>query len=771
MSAITARYHIFRSLLHSNTQAVELITDLDWRLRPTGSAGELKPTVNRLINLTGEMTEKLNRLDNGDHELLFAVQQRIAGEIRQRLAQLPTLAPLPLCIPLDAIRPEHRPFTGGKATSLASLKNEFDLPVPDGFAITGGACRNFLDHNDNFLRSVGMLRRKSPGDDFSAEVVETVQQAILDAPLPADLSLQLREAALPFFADQKGLAVRSSALTEDGRQHSFAGQFSTVLNVADQPALEDAFRQVVASAFSRRSLSYRWHAGLDPFDFDMAVLCLEMVKARAAGILLTQSPLPDHDGMLISGVFGLGEAAVAGSEPADLYVLDRRGEMDRNRSVIADKRHRLLCLADGGIGSEPLSQEEGRQPVLNEAQIKTLAAWGLALEKAAGTPQDLEWACSEDNQLLLVQARPQIAAGSPTVGRQPAGPILLQGGIPAAGGQASGRVHLIRRRNDLQNLPSEPAILVMHQSLVDTVAIIGRVAGLLIDLGNPADHLALVARENGIPMLCGLTGVGDLLTEGQWVTIDATHCTVHQATEEAIAAARLQAAAPSHTLRPTPPADPLLAAIRRLIVPLNLTDAFGPTFTIRECKSLHDIVRYIHEKGVLAMFDAGDHALEKGGKAVHILESEVPFLLNIIDLGDGLRRETQERRRITPAAILSIPFRALWDGIATPGLHWGPPPGGVNMGAVMSNWLTDHKSARPIGMPNYAIISRDYLNLNARMDFHFAMIDSVCGPDSRDNYLRFRFKGGGTVVKQRQRRASCIASILEEPRLLYRCPG
>ncbi|MEJ2690132.1 MAG: PEP/pyruvate-binding domain-containing protein, partial [Deltaproteobacteria bacterium] len=510
-------------------------------------------------------------------------------------------------------------------------------------------------------------------------------------------------------------------------------------------------------------LSYRQYAGLDPFDFDMAVLCLEMVRAKAAGILLTSSPLPDHDGMLISGVFGLGEAAVAGSEPADLYVLDRQGKMDPNRSVIGDKQRRLVCLAEGGIGSETLSQKEGRQPVLSEAQIETLAAWGIALEKDTGLPQDLEWVCAEDDRLLLLQARPQVAVNKTKPGiSPPAGAILLQDGITAAGGQVTGRVHQVRRRDDLKDLPFEPAILVMHQSLVDAVAIIGRIAGLLVDLGNPADHLALVARENGITMLCGLAGASKLLTEGQWVTIDGKSGTVHQATAEAIAAVHIQVASPTRTENKEPPSDPLLEAIRQLIVPLNLTDAFGPTFTIRECKSLHDIVRYVHEKGVLAMFEAGDQVLEKGGKAVHILESEVPFLVNIIDLGGGLRQEVEEKRRITPAAVLSLPFRALWDGIATPGLHWGPPPGGVNMGSVMSKWLTDHKSARPVGMPNYAIISRDYLNLNARMDFHFAMIDSVCGPDRRDNYLRFRFKGGGTVIKQRQRRAFCIARILEE---------
>jgi pyruvate,water dikinase len=762
VSSITARYQIFRSLLDSNTQAVELITDLDWRLRPSGSPGVLKPKVSRLIDITADMAEKLNILDIGGHELLFAVHHRIAGQIRQLIEQLPTPPPLPFCLPLSAIRPQHRAAVGGKAASLASLKNEAGLPVPDGFAITARACRSFLEQNNLFLRLTGILRRESSGGDFPADAVEAVKQSILGAPLPSEFAGQLREAALSFFSNKQTLAVRSSALAEDGRRHSFAGQFSTVLNVVDQSALEQAFRQVVASAYGRRSLSYRQHAGLDPFDFDMAVLCLQMVKPKAAGILLTRSPLPEHNGMLISAVFGLGEAAVAGSEPADLYVLDPQGKMDEDRSVIATKQNRLVCLDEGGIGSEPLPREKSRQQVLNEAQVATLAAWGLSLEKASGVPQDLEWAGTEDDRLFVLQARPLVSAGSPAGLSSAAGPVLLDGGIMAAGGQATGRVHLVRRRDDLQNLPSGPVILVMHQSLVDAVAVIDKIAGLLIELGNPADHLALVARESVIPMLCGLAALSGKLTEGQWVTIDGNSGTVHLATDEAIATASREAAQTTRLVSREPPPDPLIGALRQLIVPLNLTDAFGPTFTIRESKSLHDIVRYVHEKGVLAMFEAGDQALEKGGKAVHILQSEVPFLLHIIDLGGGLTREAQELRRISPSAILSIPFKALWEGISTPDLHWGPPPGGVNMGSVMSNWLTDHKSARPIGMPNYAIISRDYFNLNARMDFHFAMIDSVCGLDSRSNYLRFRFKGGGTSIRQRQRRALCIARILEE---------
>jgi pyruvate,water dikinase len=569
----------------------------------------------------------------------------------------------------------------------------------------------------------------------------------------------LVRAARPYWESGRTLAIRSSAVAEDSRRHSFAGQFVTVLNVIDQAGLEDGFRQVVASSFNRRSLAYRLQAGLDPLDFDMAVLCLEMIPARAAGILLTQSPLPGHDGPLVSAVYGLGEAAVSGSSPADLYLLDSQGRLDRQQSTIADKAEQLVCLEGGGIGAQPVPPDQRRRPALDQEQLSTLTEWGKVLAASEGVAQDLEWAARADGELVLLQARPQVLGQAAAATAVAAEPPLLRGGIPAAGGIATGRVHLVKSRQDLAELPEPPLILVMHQSLVDAVGAIDKVVGLLIDLGNPADHLALVARESGIPMLCGLEDASTRLAEAQWLTIDGGRGTVHPANPAAIAEAEQKAKTVS--LPPAAvPADPLTGELRELIVPLNLTDAFGPTFVIRECRSLHDIIRYVHEKAVLAMFNAGDAALEEGGVPVRILNSEVPFVVNLIDLGGGLAPEPRPRRQVDPSAILSVPFRALWQGIANPALHWGPAGGGA-LGSVMSSFLTDHRSARPVGLPNYAIISRDYLNLNARMDFHFTMIDAVCGLTPRSNYARFRFKGGGTGPAQRRRRALCIARILE----------
>ncbi len=127
------------------------------------------------------------------------------------------------------------------------------------------------------------------------------------------------------------------------------------------------------------------------------------------------------------------------------------------------------------------------------------------------------------------------------------------------------------------------------------------------------------------------------------------------------------------------------------------------------------------------------------------------------------------------------PLLALCRGMAEPGLRWRTPPPGVNLSGLLSRSLLDAGSARPLGGFNYALITRDYLNLNARVDYHFTMIDSVCGANSRENYLRlrfkgggtvcgpsagenavhFRFKGGGTALEHRERRARLVSEILK----------
>lgn len=761
---LTARYQIFRSLLAGNNRAVDCLTEIGIHLRLQGDQAGLARLTEKLIEETGEMVARLEHLAAGRYRALRGVQHTLATTIREKLTPLSRSEAVPFSLSFAALAPEHRALTGNKAAVLAGLKKK-GFRVPDGFVVTLAGCRFFLEHQGLSLQLVHLLAAAGAGTDkaIPPETAHRVQELIRNGLLPSPLVEEILAGARPFFQSGKALAVRSSSISEDGERHSFAGQFSSVLNVRDETRFLKAFTEVVASNFNVRSLAYRLHAGLDPLSFEMAVLCLEMVEARAAGILLTRSPQEPESGMmLISAVPGLGEAAVSGSAAADLYLVGQDGVVDRQRSSIADKERFLVCAAGGGVRWQDLAPEDRGKPALKEEELRLLADWGKALEEQEGMPQDIEWAVDREGRAIILQVRPLTTMGVQTAEEwQGKTPPLAQG-IMASGGRATGRALLVKGRRDLENIPQEPVVLVMHQSFVDAANLLGMVAAVLVDLGSPADHLACMAREQGTPLICGLTDAGNRLSAGQWLTVDGSHGRVYAAAAEEISAAleawgkNPPAARPALTSLP-----PLYQELRELVTALHLTDAYGPTFSILECKSLHDIVRFVHEKAVLSMFEAGDEVLEGDLGVVHAIDSPVPFFISVIDMGGGLALTGPKKRRIPPVMVLSRPFQALWRGITTPGLHWGPPPGGTPMGSVMSSFITDQKSERPIGMPNYCLVSRDYCNMNARMDFHFIMIDTLCSPEARSNHIRFRFKGGGTSLERRRRRALCIGEIFE----------
>ena len=122
--------------------------------------------------------------------------------------------------------------------------------------------------------------------------------------------------------------------------------------------------------------------------------------------------------------------------------------------------------------------------------------------------------------------------------------------------------------------------------------------------------------------------------------------------------------------------------LRQMIEPLNLTDAYGPTFSVQECRSLHDLIRYTHEMAVLAMFQTGDDILESAEVLVRRLESTVPLHFLIIDLGGGITQTGCKGFKVRLEDIVSLPLLALLRGISTPGLRWNqPPPAACGLGA------------------------------------------------------------------------------------------
>ncbi len=768
------RYQIFRSLLYENTKAVELITDIDLKLRETEFFGpSLQNKIHELIDVTGELVEKINQLDYERHTGLFKIHQKVSEKINELLKKVPTHKDIPLCVSLNEILPQCSNFAGGKACNLALLRSEGKFNVPDGFSILAHSCRFFLEETG---LSFKILKKLQPflfqGKAITKELEEEIKKEVMAAQIPKPLEDALRLISSKYFEQGKGLAVRSSALSEDGKHHSFAGQFTSVLNVVSFDELKDAVKKVIASNFNARSLAYRIGAGMKPLDFNMAILCIEMVDAQKAGVLFTVDPNDqEKQTMLISAVFGMGELVVSGASMADIYKPFRtpKERLYSSSPVISLKTKRLSLNPKGGLIEENIPPELQKSPVLSDKEVKELISLGLELEKFLGSPQDIEWAIDKSGKIWIIQSRPLILekhVGPKTIKVDQREPIFKQGLITSRG-ITTGKVKKVKKRQDLDSSFDEPTVLVLHRSLVDAAKVMSKVTGILVDFGNPADHLSCVAREYGRPMIVGLVDAMKKLEEGQWITIDADRGKVYLAKDEEIKEAldsfkKQKEIETTEVKKESEKGNTVIDQLKELTIKLNLTDAYGPTFSIVECRSLHDIVRYVHEKAVLAFFEAGDELLEETSGVVFKLKSDIPFFLHIIDLGGGLAPMQKKKRSVTPDEIISKPFKALWKGISTPGLRWaGPPPVVGDVSSVMGKWMSDTRSQRPIGMPNYVIIARDYLNLNARMDFHFTMVDTVCGLDTRENYIKFRFKGGGTTMTQRHRRALAIGEILE----------
>ncbi len=262
---------------------------------------------------------------------------------------------------------------GGKAASLSQLARDFE--VPGGFAIP----------------AVTVPVAEAVAEALASEVAEAY----------GDLARRAGLADLP-------VAVRSSAVDEDGAQASFAGQHDTFLNVRGSDAVFDAVRRCWASAHSEVALQYREMSGLSADDIQIAVLVQELVEAEVAGVAFSANPVTgNRDEVMITTSWGLGESVVSGMVTPDMFVVHKQ-----TQAVTSElgAKERMTALLDDGTHEVPVPPEQQRQLTLTEDQAREVAALAHNLEESMGHPVDIECAYRE-GQLYLLQCRPITTLG------------------------------------------------------------------------------------------------------------------------------------------------------------------------------------------------------------------------------------------------------------------------------------------------------------------------------------------------------------------------
>jgi pyruvate,water dikinase len=376
----------------------------------------------------------------------------------------------------------------------------------------------------------------------------------------------------------------------------------------------------------------------------------------------------------------------------------------------------------------------------------------------------VEWSLTPDGRLVVLQSRPLAVArdGEQTPPPPPlAGEtVLLTGGDPACPGAGSGPVHLVRRDEDLEDFP-EGGVLVASQSSPKFIVIMPRARAILADFGSVTGHMASLAREFGVPALLGLGTATRDLAPGRVVTVDATGRRVYDGRVEALLAAR--PGQPPASMTGTP-VEAILKQVAALVAPLNLLDPKSPEFAPDSCRTVHDIMRYLHEKSYGEMFRISDLASGQEGVALR-LDAPTGLDLHVIDLGGGLDCSQRTGRGIPVEGVASEPFKALLQGLVLAHCQIAAPRP-VHLKGFLSVLGEQMVSSNQVGRErfgekSYAIVSDKYLNFSSRVGYHYGVLDCYCGRTVTKNYITFSFKGGAAGEEKRTRRARSIALMLE----------
>ncbi|MBI5062322.1 MAG: phosphoenolpyruvate synthase, partial [Desulfatitalea sp.] len=583
-------------------------------------------------------------------------------------------------------------------------------------------------------------------------VSDEIQQRLQAAEVPPELADAIHQAHARLLEglarDGKSAAnisMRSSAIGEDSAI-SFAGQYLTVLNVPAE-RLVASYKKVVASLFSAHAISYRLHMAIPFQAAAMAVACQEMIVARASGVMYTRNPVnPLENRILINAVWGLGPYAVDGVVCPDTYIFSK------------DDPPRLL--------DEAVPSNDRQSACLTEEQARLLASHGLQRENHFGLPQDVEWALDGQGRLIILQTRPlRVDALETSGGKLQTLPldgytVLVEGGEIACAGIGCGPACQVRSESDLANFPDGGVLVSAHAS-AHLVMAMPKARAILADAGSITGHIASLAREYMIPTLLGLGGATANIPPGAEVTVDAFNGRVYAGKVIELLESGFQA---TGVMRNTP----VYQALRRradLIVPLNLTDPKSSKFTQEHCRTIHDIMRFIHEKSYEEIFQLGDLVTDRGQLSVR-LKATIPIDLYIIDLGGGLSVDATQVSKVTADEILSAPLSALIGGMLCDDLQCqGPRP--IHVGGLMSvmsnQWLSPpNMGAERFGDRSYAIISDRYLNFSSRVGYHYSILDCYCGQTAAKNYINFQFKGGAADSLRRNRRLRVIEKVLVE---------
>ncbi|MDA8160451.1 MAG: PEP-utilizing enzyme [Desulfobacteraceae bacterium] len=758
----------FQRLLAANNRAMEIIADLGEKLSGDYIFDRryLEASAEALTQAVADSILALEQLTLVPFPELKQIHARLALQLNDLLAGGERLAGPPV-IHLREAGLAHVAVVGGKCAHLAELiRRGFAPEVPGGFVITTRAFHELIDANGLRPKLAELEGRLADPGSPLAQITSLGEELArrLGAAVPPEGLLAAIEEAIGREMPTGGrLAVRSSALEED-LDFSFAGQFSTVLNVpVGAAAVFAAYLKVAASLFAAPALGYRRLVFPGEGRLSIAAGCQPMIDSRASGLVFTEDVAGASDErMVIVGAWGQGEAVVEGAVATDSFQVGKGEPPVILARQVPVKPTARYPDPEGGLSERRLEPELSGAACLNDKQILALARLARRVERVFRRPQDIEWALDAAGRFFILQARPLFvpeaagdrrAAAEAVAGLKP----LLTGGRVASLGVGAGPARRVLIPEDLAAFP-EGAVLVARRDSALFSSVLGQVAAIVTEIGTPLSHMATICRELRVPCLVNVPRLLETVADGEEITVDAESGCIYQGRIKELLALKV-----SEGMDINASAEfRLLRRLLRASSQLNLVDPLLGEFRVEDCQSYHDILRFTHETAVQTLVDMGrDEGRLLGGHLARRLALPIPTGILVIDIGGGLTPEAPDDQ-VPPEAVASTPFAAILRGMLCPGA-WHHDPMPVGMRDLMHS-LFSPAHHEPVGRQytghNIAIIGAHYVNLCFRLGYHFNLIDAHCDQVAQNNHLYFRFLGGVTDVLKRSRRAAMIGAIL-----------
>lgn len=486
---------------------------------------------------------------------MFSIYVRIL-KIRARFSVVGEKALQDYVLRLDQVGMSDVEKVGGKNASLGEMISQLStagIKVPGGYATTAQAFRDFLNAG-NLKNKIDDLLSSLDTDDVVAlaETGKQIRQWILDSQLQPDLNAAIDHAYQEMASGDETMAfaVRSSATAEDLPEASFAGQQETFLNIRGLANIKQAIKEVFASLYNDRAISYRVHHNFEHNEVALSAGIQRMVRSEtaASGVMFTMDTESGFNHVVfITAAYGLGETVVQGAvNPDEFYVYKPTLKQDAPailRRTLGSKAIKMVYQEEGStknaVSTVKVPDAQRNRFCINDKDVQALAKIAVVIEQHYGRPMDIEWAKDgDDGELYVVQARPETVRSrdnSNVMERyllKEKGKVLIEG--RSIGHRiGSGPVRLVSSINEMEKVqPGD--VLVTDMTDPDWEPVMKRASAIVTNRGGRTCHAAIIARELGIPAIVGCGDATERLSDGQVITVSCAEGDTGRAYEGAL---------------------------------------------------------------------------------------------------------------------------------------------------------------------------------------------------------------------------------------------